>query len=101
MLLSFCQCLLAKDQRGSLAIAQIELTAPYRGECSGIKEVGFCFKLDIVRKWGDFTIGYLNNSYLEGILEQGKKYNWKEAVITHNSKDSEIFCNLVIWTMFR
>lgn len=84
MLLSFCQCPPAKDQRGSLAVAQMELTAPYRGESSWIpwgkiKEVGFFFKLDAISKWGDFMIGYLNNSYLEGKLEQGKSIIGKSS----------------------
>lgn len=128
MLLSFCQYPQAKDHRGSLAVTQVELTTPYRRECTPgfldssysisirgcqkglirgfglwLGDLGGIFrKQDFALDWmlsrsgGDFMIGYLNNSYLEGKLEQGKKYTWKEAAVTHNSHNRGIFCDFVV-----
>lgn len=82
MLLSFCQCPPAKDERGTPAVDQVGLTALYKGKDahhenwgyrhtmmlqkiyriwdsaggSGVggrfQEVGFCSGLNAVRKWG-------------------------------------------------
>lgn len=51
MLLSFCQCLLAEDQRGSLAIAQIELLLLTEENALG-------FPGGRLRKWG-FALNWM------------------------------------------